>query len=295
MVQHVHPLSAATLALTCFLLLIGCTQTTQQQPSITPGPLFETLPECYTERVPMAAGQYAQYEMVLIPGSADGRVAPFYIGRTEVTWDMFMEWCYGTELSSREHVRLIDMGLRPSIIGMGHPQIEYGWANDEKGPAVGLSWQTARAYCIWLTAVTGRSYRLPTDTEWQHVFELSGGVPNDERTLLSRAVLQDNAELHEIIEFAMPRTVAQGEPDALGLYDLLGNAAEWVQPMAGRRWVRGGHFDLPADAFTPDWRAFEDQEVWNASYPQLPYSRHWYIDHVYQGIRLVCEVEQPRP
>jgi len=249
------------------------------------------LPASFIDRVPTNDG-YASFEMVLIPGDEAGCAVPFYIGRTEVTWDMFRDWANGDDLESlSEYVRLQEIGLRPSMIGRGFPQYDYLLIEDKQGPAIGMSWQTAQAYCIWLSVVTGRTYRLPTDTEWQHVFELSGGVPDD-RTLLSRALLADNPRSHDYRGVLLPRPVAQGEPDALGLYDLIGNAAEWVQPMGGRRWVRGGHFGLAAIDFAADWRAEEDQDVWNASYPGFPFSRYWYVTHYYQGIRLVCEVEQ---
>ena len=35
------------------------------------------------------------FEMVLVPGSADGTIKPFYIGRTEVSWEMFRGWSSG--------------------------------------------------------------------------------------------------------------------------------------------------------------------------------------------------------
>ena len=86
--------------------------------------------------------------------------------------------------------------------------------------------------------------------------------------------------------------VGSKEPNALGIYDMLGNAAEWVVADEEKRWrARGGHFMLEADAFHADWEPAENESVWSEKYPQLPGSKYWYRDYYYQGIRLIAEVE----
>lgn len=44
---------------------------------------------------------------------------------------------------------------------------DYNDAGKENYPAAAISWYEAEAYCKWLSAKTGRHYRLPTETEWE--------------------------------------------------------------------------------------------------------------------------------
>ena len=234
------------------------------------------------------------FEMVLIPGSEEDGIKPFYIGATEVSRKMLLRWSYGDDLEDyKEYHRLMELGLRPSPNWSEH--IALHLARDEKNwldyPALAPSWLTAQSFCLWLSEQTGKTYRLPTDQEWMHVLQLSGGVPKSREALLSQAVLKDNAPDDELEIDKEPRPVVYGKPNKLGLYHLLGNAAEWVQPEGNKRWVRGGHFMLKADELTDHWQAIEDQEVWNETYPNYPQSRFWYLDFYVTGIRLVCEVE----
>ena len=182
-----------------------------------------------------------------------------------------------------------------------------------------MSYLTAWAYCFWLSEKTGRVYRLPTTAEWRYAFEIGGGLPEDREQLLAVARLHDNGEFyrdpHEPFDpffdpeetdrnhpqffdlHAMSSKVGSLAPNKLGLYDMLGNAAEWVRPSdAGDARVVGGHFQLYAKDLTASWQVFEEQDVWNATYPQRPMSRFWYKDFYVTGIRLVCEpVNIPAP
>jgi formylglycine-generating enzyme required for sulfatase activity len=63
--------------------------------------------------------------------------------------------------------------------------------------------------------------------------------------------------------------VAKRAPDALGLFDLFGNAAEWVTAADGTFVTRGGSFRSTLENVGPQARAVQD-ESWNERDPQLP-------------------------
>lgn len=92
----------------------------------------------------------------------------FYIGKYEVTngdWRKF-----------RDDPGYDDPKFWPESRVMPKDQVPY-WTDaknhggatpgSDNYPAQGLNWEAATAYCNWLTAKTGKSYRLPTEAEWE--------------------------------------------------------------------------------------------------------------------------------
>lgn len=246
-----------------------------------------SLPKTYTDSVKYPDREPIPFEMVLVPGG-DG-VGPFYMGKHEVTWEMFYNWAYGSDINANQYAELQGKNLRPSPLYEDCNQLKLGLG---KRPALSMSRTTAEAFAKWVSDQTGKTYRIPTDAEWMHALKLGGGMPETEEELFAQAVFIDNAEIQFDPPFLeLTDIVGTKQPNALGIHDMIGNAAEWVTDTAADRVVRGGHFMLKADEWTPAWKGVEDQGIWNETYPQLPVSKFWYRDHYYQGIRLVAEVE----
>ena len=144
-------------------------------------------------------------------------------------------------------------------------------------PAVRLSWQEAQAYCHWLSQQTGRRFRLPTETEWEWACRAGTATPlpwgGEDDDFAPHANLADKAldklphqrqTLHYYLR-DMRRDdgqtvlgpVGRYQPNAFGLKDMVGNAAEWTAspyrpypadasaPKPGEEVVcRGGAWDL---------------------------------------------------
>jgi formylglycine-generating enzyme required for sulfatase activity len=231
-------------------------------------------------------GTLVTFETVAIPSGSvtvdapDGprtvAVAPFHIGRTEVTWDMYD--VFFLRLDERGSTAAADAVARPSQ-PYGAP--DYGWGHAGY-PVISVARSGAMAFCEWLSAKTGKKYRLPTEAEWLRAAELAaGGMALSAQRRDTLAWNRGNAN-------NMTHPVASRSPDALGLYDLFGNAAEWVITQDNRPVVRGGSFEDPADAIGPRARAVQD-DSWNARDPQLPRSRWWLSDGPFAGFRIVRE------
>jgi formylglycine-generating enzyme required for sulfatase activity len=92
--------------------------------------------------------------------------------------------------------------------------------NQPEQPVVGVSWYDAAAYCDWLTALSGRRHRLPTEAEREKAAR--GGVEG-------QAFPWGNDAGPDGGRFSQdrPRPVGLMGPNGLGLYDMAYNVHEW--------------------------------------------------------------------
>jgi formylglycine-generating enzyme required for sulfatase activity len=138
----------------------------------------------------------------------------------------------------------------------------------------------AEAFTRWLSQKTGRVYRLPTEAEWVHAATLAAGPEG-----LSES-RRDALAWHRDNAVGRTHPVATKAADRLGLFDLFGNAAEWVATADGALVTRGGSFRDGPNAIGVASRSVQD-EGWNERDPQLPKSRWWLSDGPFVGFRLV--------
>jgi formylglycine-generating enzyme required for sulfatase activity len=106
---------------------------------------------------------------------------------------------------------------------------------DPQQPVVAVSWFEAERYCDWLTSITGRNYRLPTEAEWERAAR--GGVEGklfpwgDEppQTLPHYHSRWQNG----------PEPVGRCAPNAFGFYDICENVHEWCSD-----WYAPGYYAM---------------------------------------------------
>ena len=200
------------------------------------------------------------------------RVEPFYIGRTEVTWDMYDTFA----LAGNPARGSADAVARPSR-PYGAP--DYGWGH-AGFPAISIARAGAQAFAAWLSSRTGKKYRLPTEAEWLRAAQLA--APDPATPIDAYAWFEGNSG-------GKTHPVGSRKPDALGLSDLFGNAAEWITTdQANANVTRGGSIYSARDAVGPNARAVQE-DWWNDRDPQIPKSRWWLSDGPFVGFRLVRE------
>lgn len=222
-------------------------------------------------------GAAFKFELVPIPGSPARGIKPFWIGRTELTWEAFDVFVYRLDeeagLSGADAVSRPTKPYLPPDRGFGHE----GYA------AISMSHKNATEFCRWLSARTGRAYRLPTEDEWEHA-ALAGS---------SGPYCTDAAGLDEVAWYAAnadgtPHPVGRRKPNAWGLHDVHGNVAEWVDGRDGQPVTKGGSYLDKADRLRVSERV-PDDPAWNMSDPQVPKSVWWLANGPFVGFRVVCE------
>lgn len=136
------------------------------------------------------------------------------------------------------------------------------WVKSPYQPAVNVNWIDANGYAKWLSKHTGKKYRLPTEEEWEYAARAGavtkyfwGDTDSSQRKDSWRKEYPDNAHDFAWIKSnaqEITHTVGSKKPNAWGLYDVLGNAAEWCSDKLSnnQRAVRGGSWSTSSEGLT---------------------------------------------
>lgn len=223
-------------------------------------------------------------------------VSSFWMATTEVT---FAEWDAYFKDASLPQSKIIDGVTRatPQYI-----DLTWGMGRDGRHPSNSMSQLAAVMYCKWLYSKTGVFYRLPTEAEWEYACK-KGGSGSSGLDLVAWFRQNSGGKFHK---------VATKVPDALGLYDMLGNLSEWTldqydaaghtalpakDPLAAPaskypRVVRGGSWQDEAAQLRCGNR-MASSAGWNQRDPQIPKSKWWLTDGMFVGFRVVRPLKQP--
>jgi formylglycine-generating enzyme required for sulfatase activity len=238
----------------------------------------------YTETLP---GSVVKVNMVPIHGGTvtiGGKpmaIKPFWMEDTEIPWEAFDVFlASGPPSKPYDQTKFApDAIARPS-----HSYIlpDLGWGHHGY-PAINISIDSATMFCRWLSSVTKKKYRLPTEAEWDFACRagVSGDWDMDPTELDKESWNAGNAA-------RVTHPVGKKAPSKYGLYDMLGNVGNWAIDADGKPVVCGGTFMDASLDISPETRRRWSPK-WQESDPQLPKSRWWLSDGPFAGLRLVCE------
>ena len=246
------------------------TVTSTPSPKVSPTPLTnftENLPKGITlEMVSLPAGQF-------LMGSPDSdpdaksyekpqhpvKINSFAIGKYPVTQAQYQAV----------------MGTNPSY-----------FKNNLQNPVEQVSWNDAQAFCEKLSQITGTTYRLPTEAEWEYACRAG---------TTTRFYFGDDA--NQLGDYAWYRgnsqntthPVGQKKPNAWGLYDMSGNVWEWCEdnwhntyenaPRDGSAWLIKDNYSQILRGVS--WH--HDPDCCRSAYRGYDVSRYHH-----HGFRVVC-------
>ena len=246
-------------------------------------------PEPYTEHL---SGTTVSLEMVPVPsgmmrdstGEANLPTPGFWISSTEITWDVYDVYVFALDGNAGpEAADAVAKPSKPYVL----PGDDFGHAGM---PALGMTARAAEHFVAWLSAKTGNEYRLLQESEWEYACTLStGGILSGDRDESANAHL-DAIAWHRGNGGDGTHPVGSREAGDLDLYDILGNAAEWVHGRDGQPVVKGGSYlDRPArvgcDARRPYSRS------WQMTDPQIPKSPWWLSDGPFLTLRIARDFD----
>lgn len=310
-------------------------------------PTTVTEHEDFTEKVPNTS---ISFDMKAIPGGTftigspeseqlrkpdegpqkEVKLSPFFIAEVEVTWDNFLAFYSATAAEGRS-TDTEGARTESDVDAISGPTPPYGqpdqnWGLGER-PAITMSYHAAETYCKWLSKVTGKTYRLPTEAEWEYAarggsetaffFE---GKPKDfgakgffGKLFGKTSDLIDQYIVYEENSKAKTQKPSAVEPNPYGLKNMLGNTMEYCSdwyaedayeklpngatdpkgPATGEEHVvRGGSFKSSIGEVRNASRDYTKSEEWMKTDPQMPKSIWWLSDCNSVSFRVVCEYDE---
>ena len=304
-------------------------------------PYVSTIPGTYAsfEMVPVPGGEY----LMGSPTSEADRnadegpqvtvkVPPFWMGKCEVTWAEYQAFMQQYKAfkkleslrfaSARMESAKKEVDALPEVKKYFDKQetevdavtcptplydssFTYAPGEEPDQPAVTMTQFAAKQYTKWLSGITGEQYRLPTEAEWEYAARAGSSTAysfgDDPESLEEYGWYEDNSDYET-------HPVGSKLPNAWGLYDMHGNAAEWVldayesehyslletgtSTTEAVAWpkklfprvVRGGSWlSVPSDCRSAARQKSNDPE-WNLSDPNLPKSPWWFTEEQAMGV-----------
>jgi formylglycine-generating enzyme required for sulfatase activity len=277
------------------------------------------------EMLPIPGGEFLMGSPESEPGREPGEgpqhkvaIAPFWMSKCEIPWEVYENWMFDLDIQRRDikGVAPNDRDAAALEYQLSQPTAPYtdmSFGMGKRGfPAICMTQLSARVFCQWLSAKTGRYYRLPTEAEWEYACRAG--------TTTAYSFGDDPAELGDYAWYydnsnERYQKIGKKKPNPWGLHDMHGNVAEWVldefradfyaaeadkvanNPLAipavlYPRVVRGGSWNDDPEQLRSAAR-MASSENWSRQDPQIPKSIWYHTDALHVGFRIVRPLVEP--
>lgn len=241
----------------------------------------------------------------------------FWMSDSEITWELYKVYLNRTgqkvpssNFQSEDSQKGNSVELdADAISGATIPYVDMslGMGTGPGLPVGNVTRKAAALFCKWLSAKTGHFYRLPTEAEWEYAARAGSNTPYF--TGMESDALEDFAWYNANSDGSY-HPVKQKKPNPWGLYDILGNVAEWTMDAynpngyteAGSNYIepkteypgvlRGGHYNSNPEDLRSAAR-LASKPVWKQRDPQFPRSKWWFTDAAFAGFRIVRPFNPP--
>jgi sulfatase modifying factor 1 len=261
----------------------------------------------------------------------DVKVSSFFMGEVEVSWDEFWTFYSQTMSEGRLAPETVYANNKSDLDAISGPTPPFGnpgqgWGSGDR-PAITMSHYAALTYCQWLSRETGKTYRLPTEAEWEYACRAGTESPYffegdpkrfSSEGLRNRIFGTDTTHINSHVVYTLNSMGKTQEPsftipNSFGLRNMVGNVYEYCSdwysadaysntgssvsnpkgPDSGaERVIRGGAYNSEAGDLRSAARASTSNEAWLKTDCQQPKSIWWYSDMKGIGFRVVCEANK---
>ena len=302
----------------------------------------------FTEYIP---GSAVSFEMVAIPGGSfqmgspvdepfrninegparEVKVDPFFMAKIEVSWDEYLAFFKETGAQGKTADAYLNV-VNDDVDAISGPTPPWGAPDQGWGkgsmPAITMTHHAAEVYCQWLTKITGKTYRLPSEAEWEYAARGDSKSPyyfeGDPKRYVKQGVRNklfgvDTTGINSHVAYMENSRAKSNHPETkmenpFGLVNMLGNVAEFCSdwyaddaysqnsdgllinpqgPAEGEEHViRGGSYRDGAEKVRSASRDYTRTVAWLKTDPQMPKSIWWYSDCLHVGFRVVCEYNE---
>jgi len=303
----------------------------------------------FTEYIP---GSAVDFEMIAVPGGTfkmgspedeafrredegpvrEVKISPFFMAKVEVSWEEYLAFFKQTGAQGKTADAYLNLTKDQDVDAISGPTPPWGAPDQGWGkgsmPAITMTHHAAEIYCQWLSKITGKTYRLPTEAEWEYAAR--GGTEGayffdgDPKKYVRQGIRNklfgvDTTGINSYVTYLENSEIRSTVPETrlenpFGLVNMLGNVAEFCSdwyaedaykqggsglienpkgPAEGEEHViRGGSFRDAADRVRCAARDHTRTKAWLKTDPQMPKSIWWYSDAIHVGFRVVCEFEE---
>lgn len=233
-----------------------------------PGQTFRDCADC-PEMIVIPAGSFDMGSPSGEPGRQDNEgprhkvsIRSFAAGKYEITRGQFAAFVAASGYNAGNECDTSDFVGGEWKKHSGRNWQNPGYPQDDSHPVVCVNWNDAKAYVAWLSRKTGKNYRLLSEAEWEYAARAGtttawhwGESPDQACSYANVVDATGKSPLSGIegrkctddLTFTVP--VGSFRPNAFGLYDMIGNVAEFTEdcwngnydgaPTDGSAWTSG--------------------------------------------------------